>query len=337
MGPRNTNMDGAVVTNPTAKIPVLLLEDSEPIAGLLAAAVDDHWPGIRLDRTGRLDVGLQMLLSARDVNRPYHGVIVDPGLEDCVDGAVTIRCVWNAIAETDTALCVISGTPLDRLGFNLRDIVSETVPFYVKRSGVFNVDHVIGSLHLNTEPTSRSNRGYASPRFRLFEAQPKLLPPPKLHVRILHIEDDEAFARLIREWIRDSMDLNVELIHKTTLEDALKYLVEPCPDAVLLDLGLPGVGGMQALLAVLEACPRACVVVVTGNVASRDKCFEMGASAFIAKDDATPETIIDTIRDTVSERLQNIAADGIERESDKVQGALDRIRTHLQDLQRKNN
>jgi two-component system invasion response regulator UvrY len=70
------------------------------------------------------------------------------------------------------------------------------------------------------------------------------------------------------------------------------------PDVVLMDYRLPGLDGVQATRAVLEACPETAVVCLTAsaNLRERDALTEAGAVACLSKDEGL-DAIVAAIRD----------------------------------------
>ena len=111
-------------------------------------------------------------------------------------------------------------------------------------------------------------------------------------LRLLHVEDNEAHAELVRRGFEDHRIAN-QIEHVTTGEEALSRL-QPCartpaalPDVVLLDLRLPGIDGLEVLTAIrdtagLESLP---VVVLTTSEAEWDrlKAYERHMNGYIVK------------------------------------------------------
>ncbi len=81
-------------------------------------------------------------------------------------------------------------------------------------------------------------------------------------VHVLLVEDDEGDAFLVQEQLIDAGSTAV--IHRAnTLAEATVQLPGDI-DCVLLDLGLPDAGGMEALRVLLEVSPGIAVIVLTG-------------------------------------------------------------------------
>ncbi len=81
--------------------------------------------------------------------------------------------------------------------------------------------------------------------------------------RILVVDDEEVFRKnILRMLAKNGYDV-------TAAEDggqALKALTETDYDVVLLDLKMPGVGGVDVLRAVRETGSTAKIIVLTGHV-----------------------------------------------------------------------
>jgi DNA-binding NarL/FixJ family response regulator len=68
-------------------------------------------------------------------------------------------------------------------------------------------------------------------------------------------------------------------------EEAIVVAGEHKPDLILLDLHMPGLGGLEALPRILRASPRSRVVVFSAMAATRmlEAAFDAGASGYIVK------------------------------------------------------
>jgi two-component system invasion response regulator UvrY len=75
-------------------------------------------------------------------------------------------------------------------------------------------------------------------------------------------------------------------------------VAESCPDVVLMDYRLPGLDGVQATRAVLEACPQTAVVCLTAsaNPREREALMEAGAVGCLEKDEGL-DAIVEAIRE----------------------------------------
>ena len=95
--------------------------------------------------------------------------------------------------------------------------------------------------------------------------------------------------------LRSDMDVVASVSDGT---GAAAVAAELRPAVVLMDYRLPGLDGVQATRAVLEACPDTAVVCLTAsaNLRERDALTEAGAVACLRKDEGL-DAIVAAIRD----------------------------------------
>ena len=99
---------------------------------------------------------------------------------------------------------------------------------------------------------------------------------------ILLIEDTVPLARVYTEYMRAE---SYHVIHVETGEAALAELAASVPDAVVLDLKLPDMDGLDILRHIREQAPDTSVVVITahGSVNTAVEAMRQGAFDFIVK------------------------------------------------------
>ena len=116
-------------------------------------------------------------------------------------------------------------------------------------------------------------------------------------IRVVLVEDNDVF--------RDALELLLGLRSDMTVvasvpdgTEAAAVAAEVRPDVVLMDYRLPGLDGVQATRAVLEAYPQARVVCLSAsaNLRERDALMEAGAIACLSKDEGL-EAIVAAILD----------------------------------------
>jgi DNA-binding NarL/FixJ family response regulator len=115
-------------------------------------------------------------------------------------------------------------------------------------------------------------------------------------IRVLLVEDNQVFLEALELLLGLQGDLEVV----GTVADgssAAAAVREHRPDVVLMDYRLPGIDGVQATRAVLEAAPDVAVVCLTAsaNLREVDALFEAGAVDCLSKDQELDE-IVDAIR-----------------------------------------
>ena len=127
-------------------------------------------------------------------------------------------------------------------------------------------------------------------------------------VPVLLIEDDQADALLVEEYLRDA-GLAVSLTWRRSLADAASALDES-PVCVLLDLGLPDSVGFDGLRWVLEAAPDAAVLVLTGasDTSLGIEAMTAGAQDYLVKGQVDGATLSRCIRYAVERKRANDSA-----------------------------
>jgi len=119
-----------------------------------------------------------------------------------------------------------------------------------------------------------------SAAFSPMPSTPQLEPANFLNLLIV---DDE---RSVREACREvAMSLGFSAFAADSAEHAYRLLETQAFDAVLLDLRLPGAGGLEALRRIKEKRPDAIVIVVTGygTVQSAVQAMKNGAYDYVTK------------------------------------------------------
>jgi len=108
--------------------------------------------------------------------------------------------------------------------------------------------------------------------------------------RILVVEDDAVIAQAIAAYLR-AAGYEVDAV-----DDGLKALRRiryASPDAIVLDLMLPGTDGWQVIESVRADGVEAAVVVVSARVSERDRvhALRMGADDYLCKPFGMPELV----------------------------------------------
>ncbi len=120
-------------------------------------------------------------------------------------------------------------------------------------------------------------------------------------LKLLIVDDDRA----VREACRDvAQRFGFEVSIVESAEQALRHLDKSAADIVLLDLRLPGMGGLEALREIRSRCTDAVVVMVTGfgTVESAVQAMKNGAYDYITKPFGMRE--MQTLLDRVASHLQ---------------------------------
>lgn len=119
---------------------------------------------------------------------------------------------------------------------------------------------------------------------------------PTTATRLLIVDDHPAFRAGLVTLLADQKDLKVVAECGDGREVVELYRRER-PDVVLMDLRLPGLSGVEAILAIRQEFPDARVVVLTTYDSDEDiyRAIQSGAKSYLMKDMSKAE-IVGTIR-----------------------------------------
>jgi DNA-binding NarL/FixJ family response regulator len=113
--------------------------------------------------------------------------------------------------------------------------------------------------------------------------------------RILLVDDHAIVRSGIRRLLADLPHL--ELLESASGEDALERVRGGRFDLIILDLNLPGLGGLELLRRVLKASPKATVLIFSLHTEAiyANRAMEAGARGFVSKS-AAPEEFIAAVK-----------------------------------------
>lgn len=125
-------------------------------------------------------------------------------------------------------------------------------------------------------------------------------PAPVAALRVLLVDDEEDYVRTMAERMEmREVGSDVAL----TGEEALARLEEDLPDVIVLDLKMPGMGGMEVLERVKRAFPQVQVIILTGHGSDREEveARRLGAFDYLQKPVDINE-LMETVRKAVEAR-----------------------------------
>ena len=103
-------------------------------------------------------------------------------------------------------------------------------------------------------------------------------------IRVLIVDDEPSIREMLDTML--SLDPAFEVVGEAgDGAEAIERASETCPDAILLDLMMPGMSGIDALPVLRERCPDAKVVVCSAKDAAAES-LAAGAAGFLLKTDA---------------------------------------------------
>lgn len=115
-------------------------------------------------------------------------------------------------------------------------------------------------------------------------------------IRVMLVDDHPAFRTGMAALIENEPDLNVVAEAGDGLEAIATYR-EKKPDVVLMDLRLPGIGGVETTMSIRKEFPDARVIVLTTFDTDEDiyRAIQSGAKSYLLKDTPNVE-LANTIR-----------------------------------------
>ncbi|WP_371372271.1 UvrY/SirA/GacA family response regulator transcription factor [Thalassotalea aquiviva] len=115
-------------------------------------------------------------------------------------------------------------------------------------------------------------------------------------IKVLLVDDHDLVRTGIKRLLEDAKGIEV-VSEASTGEEAVQYCRQHTPDVVLMDLNMPGIGGMEATKKILRYSPDVKVLFLTVQVEEPipTKVMQIGASGFLTKA-AGPEEMIHAIK-----------------------------------------
>ncbi len=121
----------------------------------------------------------------------------------------------------------------------------------------------------------------------------------KTPIQVMLVEDNKDYREVVNLAIEEEEDIEI-LDQYGTAEIALRSLQSlsaPCPDIILLDLRLPGMGGLDSVRYFREYAPKAKIIILSQSDQEADvlRAILLGASGYLLKS-ARVQEIVDGIR-----------------------------------------
>ncbi len=125
-------------------------------------------------------------------------------------------------------------------------------------------------------------------------------------IRVLLIEDSAADARLLQEFLRETLDYDFQLTHVERLSKALQQIQADKFDVILLDLTLPDSDGLSSLNTLLHQSPSVPVVVLTNtnNPELAVEAVRQGAQDYLIKRQMHHDVLVRSLRYAIERKQQ---------------------------------
>ena len=115
-------------------------------------------------------------------------------------------------------------------------------------------------------------------------------------INVLLVDDRELVRTGIKRILDDVRGFKVVGEAKTG-EEAVQFCRQNNPDIVLMDMNMPGIGGLEATKKICRFCPDVKVIVLTMQCEDPfpSKVMQIGAHGYLTKS-AGPEEVVNAIR-----------------------------------------
>ena len=122
------------------------------------------------------------------------------------------------------------------------------------------------------------------------------MPSAAAPIRVMIVDDDAMVLTGLDRILSTPGDIEVVAAARSG-EDAIEKAHKHFPDVVLMDLSMPGIGGVEAIRSLRNGLRPPTVVALTGFDTENSllQSLEAGAVGFLLKD-IGPEELIDTVR-----------------------------------------
>ena len=116
-------------------------------------------------------------------------------------------------------------------------------------------------------------------------------------IELIIVEDLKLTRRGLRCALNANDDMEV-VAESDNAADGVKFVERYRPDVVLMDLGLPGMNGIEAMVKIKEFAPEIKIIALTSHDRAEEvvAALSSGASAYCLKD-IDPQKLADVIRD----------------------------------------
>lgn len=126
---------------------------------------------------------------------------------------------------------------------------------------------------------------------------------PAKKIRVLMVDDHAVVRAGYRMLLKNSEDIEV-VAEAENGEQACRCYIDSKPDIVVMDLSLPGIGGIEAIRRIVARDPDARILVFSMHESTVfvEQALQAGARGYITKSSA-PEVLIEAIRKLAAGQL----------------------------------
>ncbi len=153
-------------------------------------------------------------------------------------------------------------------------------------------------------------------------------------IKVLFLEDDSGYVRLIREMLKEYNRAMFEPTHVTKLSDAIKHLKTETFDVILLDLNLPDSWGFETFEKLRAESPSVPIVVLTGITDEElgVMAVQKGAQDYLGKGEVEGNLLARTIHFALERKRIEMERSQAVEELENSRQRFRNLSGHLQDL-----
>lgn len=111
-------------------------------------------------------------------------------------------------------------------------------------------------------------------------------------IKVLIVDDHQLIRYGFKSLLNNAEGIEV-IGDVGTGEEAIEFTREHCPDVILMDIRMPGIGGLEATRKIVRSCPESRILVVTACDAEPfpSSLLEVGATGFLSKGGSDDELL----------------------------------------------
>ncbi|QDP01379.1 UvrY/SirA/GacA family response regulator transcription factor [Thalassotalea sp. PS06] len=111
-------------------------------------------------------------------------------------------------------------------------------------------------------------------------------------IKVLLVDDHDLVRTGIRRILEDVKGIKV-ISEVATGEEAVQFCRQIEPDVILMDMNMPGIGGLEATKKILRYAPDCKIIILTVHVEDPypTKVMQIGASGFLSKNAGCNEMV----------------------------------------------
>lgn len=122
----------------------------------------------------------------------------------------------------------------------------------------------------------------------------------KPDISVVIADDHEIVRAGFKQLLSTTTDIKV-LAEACSGEEAISLCVQIQPDVIIMDINMPGIGGIEAIRRIATRLPGSCIIALTVHESEPfpSRVLEAGAKAYLSKRCA-PQELVQAVRETFS-------------------------------------